>query len=95
MSAPTKRWRRMAGLYRRFAKDYPQADFGEAAAVEMFVHESRGGPVSAGNGFALGKKWLAVTVAAWREDIRDGLLSPKELRDDGFPDWFLAQEGAL
>jgi len=92
------RWWKMANMYRRFAGDYPQADFGHAAAWSMYNHESHGTkipPSDALNGFALGKKWMDVTVAAWREDIQRGLLWVQELQEDGYPDWFLQRIGVL
>ncbi len=80
----------MAGLYLRFANDYPRADRGAEAAKAMFEHESKGTKKPGDdNAFMLGKKWMDVTVAAWREDIRDGLLSRAELEADGYPNWFL------
>ena len=88
----------MADMYRRFAADYPQADFGPDAALAMYAYESRGVriPASAAlNGFALGKKWMDVTVSAWREDIQSKLLRVEELQGDDFPDWFLVRVGVL
>lgn len=88
----------MADIYRRFAADYPQADFGPAAAREMYLYESIGvklGPLATWNGFALGKKWMDVTVKMWREDTQSKMLRVEELQADGFPDWFLARVGIL
>jgi hypothetical protein len=83
----TPKWRQMADIYKRFAVDYPRADFSEEAAKEMFYYESTGAarPKSS-NGYMLGKKWMDVTVKMWREDIRDGLLLRREL---DYPEWFL------
>lgn len=86
---PTTKWMRIADLYRRFARDWPLFDYSDVAAAEMFAHESHGGPLSERNGFALGKKWMDVSVAMWREDIPKGLLSRTELEADGFPSWWL------
>ena len=94
----TLRWWKMADMYRRFAKDYQQADFGQAAATKMYLYESTGvklGPLDTWNGFALGKKWMDVTVAMWRVDIQSKMLRVEELQADGFPDWFLARVGIL
>ena len=94
----TPRWWKMADMYRRFAADYPQADFGPAAAREMYLYESTGvklGMLATWNGFALGKKWMDVTAAMWREDIQSKMLRVEELQADGFPDWFLARVGVL
>lgn len=83
----TRRWRRIGEIYRRFAKDW-NADFSESAANEMFLHESRGLAVAPDNGYALGKKWMDVTVSMWREDLAIGLLARSELEAD-YPQWFL------
>ena len=93
----TAKWRRMAEMYRRFAGDYKQADFSEQAARAMFLHESIGAPMpDASNGYALGKKWMDVTIAAWKEDIPQmGLLVSELQEDDGYPDWFLERVGVL
>jgi hypothetical protein len=65
-------------------------DFSDQALIELFNHESYGTPLSPNNGYALGKKWLNVHVAMWKEDIRDGFLFKKELYDDPkFPHWWL------
>lgn len=92
-----KRWLRMADLYRRFAASHPGADFSDGAALAMFEHETFGKRLPDGsvNGFALGKKWLSVTVAAWKEDIASGGLSVRELIEDGFPQWFLERVGVF
>ena len=92
-----KKWRRMAEIYKRFACEYPTADFSEAAALAMYLHESTGAPLpdARTNGFALGKKWMDVTVAAWKEDIPQCGLLVSELQAEGWPDWFLGRVGVL
>lgn len=94
---PTVKWRRMADMYKRFAAGHQGADFGDEAALAMFLHESTGTPLPAlkSNGYALGKKWMDVTVAMWREDILQGNLRVYELQDDSYPDWFLERVGVL
>lgn len=85
---PTKNWWKMGELYRFFAKQW-DVDFSNEAAADMFRYESYGGdPPPASNGYALGKKWMDVTVAMWREDIEAGLLYRFELLET-FPDWFV------
>jgi hypothetical protein len=89
---PTKNWWKMADIYRRFAKDWPNVDFSEEAANAMFAYESRGIPLPQNtktNGFVLGKKWMDVTIEMWLEDIKNELLFAHELLDDGYPEWFL------
>ena len=101
MAAPDqigKKWRRMALMYRRFARDYPHADYSEAAMLAMYRHESFGEPMPQAdrlNGYELGKKWMDVTVAAWKEDLPQLGLLVSELQADGYPDWFLRKVGVL
>ncbi len=92
-----KKWRRMAEMYRRFARDYKAADFSEEAALAMYLHESTGTPLPdpRTNGYALGKKWMDVTVAGWKEEIPQMGLLVSELQADGYPDWFLERVGVL
>lgn len=93
MSVPTRRWWKMAALYRQFASDAnADLDFSDEAARAMFDFESTGqGNLDAviftkdtPNGYAVGKQRMNVTVASWREDIPRGLLFPREL-DTDFP----------
>ena len=92
-----KKWRRMAEIYKRFASDYKTADFSEDAALAMYLHESTGAPLPdpRTNGYALGKKWMDVTVAGWKEEIPQMCLLVSELQTDGYPDWFLKRVGVL
>lgn len=95
---PTKRWLRMAEIYQRFARHYPTTDFSDETASEMFLHESTGSPIRdypSLNGFALGKKWMDVTVAGWKEEILSRGLLVLELQADGYLDWFLEKVGVL
>jgi hypothetical protein len=91
----SKRWFEMAEMYRRFAGDYEHAYFGENSAIEMYRYETFGDPInSKWNGFAIGKKWMDVTLAMWREDIAKGMLFISELQAD-YPEWFLRRVGIL
>jgi hypothetical protein len=87
----TGKWKRIAGLYRYFARHWPELDFGDAAAEAMFEHESTGAPEPpADNGFMVGKKYLDLTVSMWFEDLRRGDLMLWELYEDAnFPHWWL------
>lgn len=94
----SKKWRRMADIYRRFAAEWPDSDFSCEAAVAMFRHESFGEPMPDSerlNGFSLGQKWMCATVAAWKQDIADGLLTVPELLRAGYEEWFLRRMGGL
>lgn len=90
----SKKWKRISEIYKRFAVDYPLADFSEAAELEMFSHESTGTPVESNNGYLLGKRTMDITVAMWKEDIRNGCLIKSELLKD-YPEWFLETIGVL
>lgn len=87
----SKKFKRMSEIYKMFARDWEQFhDFNDEALLELYNSESYGGPVSQKNGFALGKKWLSVNVAMWKEDIDKGLLHVRELYEDPkFPHWWL------
>lgn len=89
----------MAEIYRSFSGNRPNLDFSDDAAAEMFAWESRGeGDLALGlfnlrpdgryNGYAVGKHLMNVTVAMWRQDLRDGLLLHSDLEQE-FPAWFL------
>ena len=90
----SKKWKRMSEIYKGFAVDYPWADFSEAAEIQMFSHESTGTPVESNNGYLLGKRTMDITVAMWKEDIRDGYLTKTELMKE-YPEWFLKTTGVL
>ena len=95
----SNKWLEMAEIYKRFAiKEYPHADFGDVAALMMYEHETYGKPIERTeklNGFLLGKKWMDVTIAGWKEEIASRGLLVKELIDDGYPEWFLERIGVM
>lgn len=82
-------------MHRRFATE-DGLDFSEEAAEQMYAFETTGrGDLQFGlfsdrrpNGFAAGKRWMDVTAAMWRQDIRDGLPWRSEL-EESYPAWFL------
>ena len=95
----SRKWWRMAAIYRRFGGESPALDYSEAAAVAMYGFESTGRgelkfgviPVAPGgklNGYAVGKHWMDATVKMWREDLRGMLLFRSELEPE-YPAWFL------
>jgi len=91
----TRAYRKMANIYKLFC-DYPEADLSEKALEEAFIFESTGNGIVNNsifggkvNGYLLGKKWLNVTVAMWREDIKKGLFAVREFYNDKFPKWWL------
>jgi hypothetical protein len=87
----------MSEIYRRFAIDYPRADFSEQAAAEMYLHESTGAALldPKTNGFSLGKHVMDITVSGWLDEIPQGGLLVSELLADGYPQWFLERVGVL
>lgn len=84
-------WNQMAAVYRLFV-ERTGLDFSENAADAMYAFESSGLPLAdwTANGFAVGKHWMDVTLAMWRQNLRSGLLTKSELADDPrFPSWWL------
>lgn len=82
----------MAQMYRQFANAWQaNLDFSDASLIEMFNSESYGTPVDKKrNGYFIGKQWLNVNVAMWKEDQRKGHLVVSELYDDPkLPHWWL------
>jgi hypothetical protein len=87
----SKRFKRMAEVYRIFAADWAHVlDFSDEMLIELFNAESFGSEVSKHNGFACGKRWLNVNVSMWKEDIAKGLFRASELyADPKYPVWWL------
>ena len=81
----------MAELYKVFSKDWEGLDYSDSALIEMFNSESYGTQVNQRtNGFYVGKQWLNVNVAMWKEDQKRGHLVISELySDERFPPWWL------
>lgn len=90
MRRPSHKWRQMAEVYRFFAKDYPNLDYSDKAALAMFKYESKGGP-SPGfqNGFYTGKHWMDATVKMWLEDLGTILFEFELYADPDLPNWWL------
>lgn len=86
----SKKFKRMAELYKYFARHWTGLDFSDEALLEMFNSESYGTRVNPKNGYLIGKGYLNMTVTSWKEDIALGTLFVKELYADGnFPEWWL------
>lgn len=84
----TKNWWESAEVYRFFARGFGNLDFSEQAAIDMFNQETHGRPKfeyyeprydGKCNGYAVGKHWMDVTLAMWREDLTAGILLKTEL----------------
>jgi hypothetical protein len=92
----SKKWKEKAKLYRRFADENKELDWSDEAAAEMYLYESYGiVPTWTGdwhyydrringlyNGYFVGKHWLDVSIAMWKEDLRDKLLFIEELEPE-------------
>ncbi len=82
----------MCEVYKLFSKDWEGVlNYDEESLVELFVHESHGGTQPRDdNGYYVGKRWLNVFVAMWKEDIEQGYLYKFELYESGhWPEWWL------
>jgi hypothetical protein len=81
----------MSEVYVIFVNDWKHClDFSDTMLLQLYNHESYGGPIDQKNGFAHGKKWLNLNVTMWKEDIALGNLFVWELYDDPkFPHWWL------
>lgn len=78
----SSRYRRKAEVYAKFAEQWKSVlDFSEEALEECFLWESNGKQLTSpqSNGFAVGKGWMDVNIAMWKEDIQNGLLFQWEL----------------
>ena len=86
MKHPSNKWKRKAEIYKEFAPKDCELDFSDEAALEMFQYETYGeGSLTEDlwnrklpNGFAVGKKWLDITVTMWKQDLKNGVLPQKE-----------------
>lgn len=81
----------MSELYRYFSRDWEHVlDYSDQSLLDLYNQESYGGHIDSKNGFAVGKKWLNVYVASWRESIAEGTLFRHELYEDPeLPSWWL------
>jgi hypothetical protein len=81
----------MIPVYRIFARDVESyLDFSDEMLFEQYDNECLGTRCSPNNGFNYGKRYMDVTLAMWREDIRLGTLFIHELyQDPSFPHWWL------
>jgi hypothetical protein len=88
---------RMSEIYRHFSEPWAHlCDFSDEARHSMYRFESRGTPLPPYsdprrlNGYQLGKHWMDVTVAMWKDDLAKGLLFRQELYSEPcYPHWWL------
>lgn len=83
-----KGWLRTAEIYRRFSDS--GLDFSDKAAHEMYRHETYGEGIGKDNGYRVGKRVMGITISAWKEDMRLGLLFRFELEGE-YPEWFIGK----
>lgn len=81
-------------VYKIFARSWEHVcDFSEEAKRAMYEFETHGKAISKSkkhNGYQLGKQYMDVTIAMWKEDYGSGLLSKYDLlNDDTFPEWWI------
>lgn len=82
----------MSQVYLYFARDYlDHLTFTDDMLVELYTYESTGkGSLSESNGYAMGKRNIDIAVAAWTDDLNNGMLFLHELyEDENLPHWFL------
>lgn len=85
MKIPRK-YRNKCKVYKHFARKYDGLDYSDEVMLAMFQYESWGkGDIKSNNGFAIGKKWMDVTISMWKEDLDSGLLTPAEYRE--YQEW--------
>lgn len=76
------RYKRKALLYKKFASDWESVlNFDNKSLEECFMWETHGKPTNKNNGYVVGKSWLDVNLAMWREDLKLGLLELEELEE--------------
>jgi hypothetical protein len=68
----TKKYLRLASVYRRFAGRNSGYDFSLQALIDCHAYESRGIKAQKNNGYLFGKWAKDISVATWREDIVAG-----------------------
>lgn len=96
-----RRFKRMCEVYKIFASDW-HCDFSESAMLEMYEFETFGkGDIDLtgfntigkkANGYAVGKKWLNVSVTGWLDNIEKfgWAYEISELnKDQEIPRWFI------
>ena len=74
----TRKYLRLASVYRRFAGRSSHYDFSMDMLLECYEHESNGKPYNRKNGYIFGKWAKDISVATWREDIQAGTFAKFE-----------------
>lgn len=83
MTKISRKYRKKAETYKYFSRYWGDLlSYDNAALEECFLWESQGIMYkSQNNGYVIGKKWMDVNIAMWKEDILRGLLLKEELED--------------
>lgn len=68
----TRKYLRVASMYRRFAGRSIHYDFSLEMLLECYEHESNGLKPSKQNGYVFGKWAKDISVVTWIEDIKKG-----------------------
>ena len=81
----------MCEIYIIFSNDWKDCcDFSEGMMLELYYAEAFGDKVSQNNGYYVGKRYMNLTIAMWKQDIEIGYLLKSELyNDETFPHWWL------
>jgi hypothetical protein len=92
-----KRYIVISDVYRRFAEDgFARGfDFSDVARETCYQLETFGVGKretifnTERNGYIIGKRLMDITIAMWKEDLRRGFLSIRELEMDWYPSWVI------
>lgn len=68
----SRKYLRLASVYRRFAERSNHYDFSMEMLLECFHYESSGCGVSKMNGYVHGKRQKDITLVMWKQDILNG-----------------------
>ena len=97
MSKIPKKWLKMAEIYEMFIPEHLECTTTDNDKQAMYRFETFGeGNLEANlfqleppfNGYLIGKRFMDITVAMWREDIPQGILYKYEL-EEHYPKWWL------
>ena len=79
----SSKYKEKANLYKCFSRHWEHMlDYSEEALLECYMWETHGNKIAnSKNGFVIGKRWLDVNIAMWKEDIAKGILYPFELEE--------------
>ena len=86
----SKRFRDLCKIFEIFSKEFDGLLYDDQQIIDLYNKESYGSEIDLRNGYFIGKKWMNVNVAMWKEDLELGLLFKHELySDEKYPHWWL------